>query len=175
MSKKGGAKEKGKANPADQAMADKQNTLLGIQRECDVYESMLAICSEQLQRSQLESLNLKKKIAELNEKLEKEEELTTKTCSEIFKAFRVNQSNLVAKITGHEAKIQELRNSLEESRNKLEKLKAEKDAIIAEKTKKINEQKQKMEEMAVAFGVRLKEVLEGMSQQIQGRGEAKSD
>ena len=170
MSKAKGGKEKGKANPQEQAILEKVATWKGIEQECNVYEGMLTICSEQAQRSQLETLNLKKRIAELNEKLEKEEELTTKSCSEIFKSFRQQQKQLVSTIKSHEATIEGLRKNLDEARNELERTKTEKDAIIAEKTKKINEQKQKMEEMAVAFGVKLKETLEQMSLHIQGEG-----
>lgn len=163
----GGKGGKGKS-AGDAAAEEKRGELEGLQKECAIYERMMVICSEQLQRSQLESLNLKKKIAELNEKFEKEEELTNKTTAEIFKAYRSNQSALVARIESHQATIEGLRKSLDEARHELERMKSEKDAIIAEKTKQINEQKQKMEQMAIEFGSNLKETLEQMSLHIQG-------
>lgn len=162
------AAKAGKAGTADAAMGEKQEQLATIHRQCEAYENMIAICHEQTKRASLESLNLKKKIAELNEKFEEEEKLTRRTCEEMFGFYRNGQTALLQKIESQQNTIATLRQELDEARSKLERTKSEKDAVIAEKTKKINEQKQKMEEMAIAFGIKLKETLEQMSRYIQG-------
>jgi hypothetical protein len=158
--------QKPKANPQDNELQTKQAELADINRVCGSREQMLMLRSEQLQRSKLESLNLKKRIAELNEKFESEEQLTKTTCADMFRMYRHMQKELVLRIENHQATIKQLHDELDESRQILERTKAEKDASIAERTRKINEQKQRMEEMAIGFGVRLKETLEEMSRQI---------
>ena len=170
MSKKGQGKGKsaGKSNPADAAVDEKRAALSAILRQCDAYERMMVVCSEQLQRSKLESLNLKKRIAELNSKFEEQEKHTNDKCIGMHKMYRSAQAQLFTRIEAHQIAIDGLRKQLNDAKEKLEQTKAQKDAEIAEKTKKINEQKQKMEEMAISFGIRLKETLERMSDHIQG-------
>lgn len=157
-----------KTTPADDAIAEKNKQLAQVKRQCEAYERMIQIGSEQLQRSQLEKLNLKKKVVELNERFRVEESLTSSMTHEMFKTYISTQRDLMTRIEGHQSTIAELRNDLSSLRMSLELTKQQKDAICAEKTRKINEQKQKMEEMAIAFGVKLKETLEQMSRHLQG-------
>mmetsp|Transcript_70429 Transcript_70429/g.82060 ORF Transcript_70429/g.82060 Transcript_70429/m.82060 type:complete len:175 (+) Transcript_70429:58-582(+) len=159
----------GGSNPQDAALEEKKQQLLTLQRQCDAVERMMLICSEQLQRSRLESLNTKKTIAELNGKFEEQEKHTHDKCAGMYRMYKSGQAQLIARIEQHEETIEELKKQLSEARQALETTKAEKDSELAEKTKKINEQKQKMEEMAIAFGVKLKETLEQMSYHIHGR------
>jgi chromosome segregation ATPase len=166
--KAAGGKGKGTA-PVDPVVEEKKQTLFTLLRQCDAVERMMVICSEQIQRSQLESLNIKKRIAELNQKFEEQEKHTNDKCSQMYKMYKSGQSQLVARIEAHETTIDDLRKQLDEARVQLEQTKAEKDMELAERTRKINEQKQKMEEMAIAFGVKLKETLEQMSYHIHGR------
>lgn len=165
--KKAGGKE---GAPQDAALEEKKLQLATLNRQSDAVERKLLICSEQLQRSKLESLNAKKKIAELNTKFEEQEKHTNDKCSGMYRMYKSGQAQLVARIVQHEETIEELKTELNEARLALETTKAEKDAELAEKTKKINEQKQKMEEMAIAFGIKLKETLEQMSAHIHGAG-----
>eukprot|EP00744_Colponema_vietnamica_P010378 GILI01014671.1.p1 GENE.GILI01014671.1~~GILI01014671.1.p1 ORF type:complete len:182 (-),score=44.37 GILI01014671.1:96-608(-) len=160
-----------KSSAADTATLELRNTLDGVKRECEGVERLMVICSEQMQRTNLESLNLKKKIAELNSKFDESEKFTNEKCIGMNKLYRSGQAQLLARIETHQASIDELRKQLDEAREQLERTKAEKDSEIAEKTRKINEQKQRMEEMAIAFGIKLKETLERMSQHIHGREE----
>ncbi|CUE73111.1 Hypothetical protein, putative, partial [Bodo saltans] len=99
-----------------------------------------------------------------------QEKHTNDKCSGMYRMYKSGQAQLVARIVQHEETIEELKTELNEARLALETTKAEKDAELAEKTKKINEQKQKMEEMAIAFGIKLKETLEQMSAHIHGAG-----
>lgn len=161
---------KGGSNTQDAALDEKKLQLQTINRQADAVERMLLICSEQFQRSKLESLNAKKKIAELNTKFEEQEKHTNDKCAGMYRMYKSGQAQLVARIVQHEETIEELKTELNEARLALETTKAEKDAELAEKTKKINEQKQKMEEMAIAFGIKLKETLEQMSSHIHGAG-----
>ena len=160
---------KGGNNPQDSALDEKKQQLSIMTKQCDAVERMMVICSEQVQRSNLEGLNLSKRIAELNSKFEDQEKHTQDKCTSMYKMYKSGQSQLLARIEAHENTIEELRKELDEDRQALERTKFEKDAEIAEKTKQINEQKQKMEEMAIAFGIKLKETLEQMSRHIQGR------
>ena len=149
MPPKKAAGKKAAASPQDSAMDEMKQQLSTLNRQCDAVERMLVVCSEQLQRSRLESMNQKK-------------------CGGMFRMYKSGQAQLVARIQSHEQCIDDLRRELDEARQRLEQTKAEKDAELAEKTKKINEQKQKMEEMAISFGVKLKETLEQMSYHING-------
>jgi len=158
-----------KNNPADAAIDEKKMQLNVLNKQCEAVERMMVICSEQIQRSNLEGLNLNKRIAELNSKFEDQEKHTQDKCTSMYKQYKSGQSQLIARIEAGESSIEELRKQLDEARQALERTKFEKDAEIAEKTKKINEQKQKIEEMAIAFGIKLKETLEQMSRHIQGR------
>ena len=162
--------KKGGKGQIDPAMAEKMEELDWIKRVCEAREWKLHVASEQLQRSKLESLNLKKKIADLNEKFEAESKMTDRTCSDMFKMYDSGKSQLYARITSHQDSIKELRKQLDEARHNLERTKAEKDEEIAKKTKAINEQKQMMEQMAIRFGVELKETLEHMSHHIHVQG-----
>lgn len=146
----------------------REEQLIGLKRQCDGYERMLCICSEQLQRSQLEKLNLKKKIVELNDKFKQEEALTAAMCQSMNSAYRQSQKTMLGTIESHQETIQGIGDKLDESRLKLEKTNAKKDLAMAEKNQLIKEQKQRMEDMAIAFGVKLKETLEQMSQHIAG-------
>lgn len=157
-----------KANPAEDALAEKQKQLAQIKRQCEAYERMVQIGSEQLQRSQLEKLNLKKKVVELNERFKIEESLTSSMTHEMFKTYTTTQRDLMSRIEAHQDTIKGLNKELRDLKSSLELTKQQRDLICAEKTRKINEQKQKMEEMAIAFGVKLKETLEQMSRHIQG-------
>ena len=159
---------KGGGAPADAALDDKLSQLRAIERHCEAYERIQAIYSEQLMRSQLEKLNLKKKILEVGERLKSEEAVTGTMCHDMFRAYRAVQHTLLQKIEQQQTTIRSLREELDSARIALERTKAEKDAICAEKTKSINEQKQKMEVMAVEVGIQLKATLEQMSQHIQG-------
>lgn len=168
MPPKKAAGKKAAASPQDSAMDEMKQQLSTLNRQCDAVERMLVVCSEQLQRSRLESMNQKKRIAELNQKFEEQETYTDEKCGGMFRMYKSGQAQLVARIQSHEQCIDDLRRELDEARQRLEQTKAEKDAELAEKTKKINEQKQKMEEMAISFGVKLKETLEQMSYHING-------
>lgn len=157
-----------KSAQPDNALEEKLLQLRTIERHCEAYERTLAIYSEQLLRSQLEKLSLKKKILELNERFKAEEALTGTMCHDMFRAYRAVQHTLLQKIESQQTTIRSLKEELDVARVSLERTKSEKDAMCADKTRRINEQKQKMEEMAIAFGVKLKETLEQMSQHIQG-------
>ena len=158
--------------PAGDAATDELKTQLDrVNRECESVERLLVICNEQMQRTNLESLNLKKKIAELNSKFEESERFTNEKCIGMNALYESGKEQLKGRIATHQSAIEELRAQLDEARQVLEATKAEKDAEIAEKTRRINEQKQRMEEMAIAFGIKLKETLERMSQHIHGREE----
>lgn len=157
------------ATPQDAALDEKKQQLATLNRQCDAVERMMVICSEQSQRSRLESLNQKKRIAELNSKFEEQDKHTNDKCSGMYRMYKSGQAQLIQRIGQHEETIDELKKQLEEARQALETTKAEKDAELSEKTKRINEQKQKMEEMAIAFGIKLKETLEQMSYHIHGR------
>ena len=148
---------------------EKKEELASVLRECEAIERMMVVCSDQRQRSGLETLNLKKQIAELNSKFEEQEKYTHEKCAGMYRLYNSGQAQLLARIEAHETTIEELRRQLDEAKETLEQTKGEKDAEIAEKTRRINEQKQKMEEMAIAFGIKLKETLERMSQHIRAR------
>jgi predicted nucleic acid-binding Zn-ribbon protein len=156
-----------KANPADQVMQDKLDQLGMLKRQCEAHERMLQVSSEQLQRSELEIINFKKRIVELNEKFKAEENLSSSMTHNMFRVYTEMQRKLMERIESHQSTIRGLRKELGDARLSLERTKAEKDAICADKTRKINEQKQKMEEMASAFGIKLKETLEKMSAHMQ--------
>eukprot|EP00758_Cryptobia_borreli_P005352 Tbor_TRINITY_DN4857_c0_g1::TRINITY_DN4857_c0_g1_i1::g.1363::m.1363 len=158
-----------KPGAQDAIVEEKKNELDQILRECDAYERMMVVCSEQMQRSNLEILSYKKKIAALNSKFEEQEKQTHEKCIGMYKVYRSGKAQLLTRIEAHQVTIEELRRQLYESKSALERTKAEKDIEIAGKTRAINEQKQKMEEMAIAFGIKLKETLERMSQHIRGK------
>eukprot|EP00759_Apiculatamorpha_spiralis_P032414 PhF_6_TR33845/c0_g1_i2/m.49637 len=166
------AKAPGKPNPAGvpDPTTEIKNQINANNKRCELLERMILIRVEQSQRSRLESLNLKRKIAELNEKFEHEEKLMDETCADMFQMYKKMQFDLCQKIETHEKAIEQLQKDLEESRQKLEAMKTEKDSAIAEKIKQINEQKQKMESMAIEFGEMLKATLEGMSRRIEAGG-----
>ncbi len=156
------------SNPTESALEEKLAQLRAIERHNESYERIMAIHSEQLMRSQLEKLNLKKKILEVSERLTSEEAVTGTMCHDMFRAYRAVQHTLFQKIEQQNTTIKSLNKELSDARIALERTKAEKDAICAEKTRMINEQKQKMEVMAVEFGIQLKATLEQMSHHIQG-------
>jgi hypothetical protein len=161
-------KKAAKNTPADAILGEKVEQWQGIKRQCEAYERTLQITSEQLQRSQLEKLNLKKKIVELNDKFKQEEGVTATMSHDMFRVYTSVQHQLIDKIEAHQSTIRGLRADLDNARLALEATKASKDAECAEKTKKINQQKQEMEEMAIRFGTELKATLEQMSHHIQG-------
>ena len=159
------------AKKNDPAAAQKEELALQlrmVKQQCEMHERSLQISSEQMQRSQLESLNLKKKIVELNEMFRTDEALTASMTHDMFRVYTSVQSQLIEKIATHQQTIRGLREDLDASRLKLERTKAEMDKICEEKTLKINKQKELMEEMAVGFGHDLKTTLEQMSTHIQG-------
>ena len=163
-------KAKKKEKSQDEAGQDVRDEIGAINKRCELLERIVLIRVEQTQRSRLESLNLKRKIAELNEKFEHEEKLTDETCADMFQMYKKMQSDLLGKITAQEAAIKQLQADLEASRLTLETTKADKDDAIAGKTKQINDQKQRMEDMAIDFGQMLKETLESMSRKIETGG-----
>jgi predicted nucleic acid-binding Zn-ribbon protein len=162
-----GKGDKAKANQVDPAVLEKQVNLSQLKRQCEAHERMIHVGSEQLQRSQLETLNLKKKLVELNHRFTKEESATASMTHDMFRVYTDMQSKMMERIEQHQATIRGLRKELSDARQSLEHTKAKKDFICAEKTRQINEQKQKMEEMAIAFGVELKETLDKMSRNIK--------
>jgi len=162
-------KEKG-PKPTDDGDRDVKEEISANEKRAELLERMILIRVEQTQRSRLESLNLKRKIAELNEKFEHEEKLTDETCADMFQMYKKMQSDLKRKILEQEVAITQLQADLEASRLTLETTKADKDDAIAAKTKQINDQKQRMEDMAIDFGQMLKETLESMSKKIETGG-----
>ena len=168
MSGKGGkgGKGKGAANP-DPGLAEKTNHLASLKRQCDAHERMIHVASEQLQRSQLESLNLKKRILELNHKFTKEDQATAAMTHDMFVLYTEMQRKMEERKREHKQIINGLQEQLAEANLTLQRTMAEKDAKCAEKTRQINEQRQLMEQMAISFGVELKDALDKMSRNIK--------
>lgn len=175
MSAKKGGQQGGTAGKAaaDPATVEGNNKLTALKSQAKALQAKIMVTSQQLQRSRLESLNLKKRIADINEKFEKEEKMCNDMCSEMYAQYRYSQKQLLARIESHQSAIEDLRCALDDARKNLERTKAEKDEEIAAKTKSINEQKMRMDQLAVAFGQNLKTILEGMSQSIHGRADDK--
>jgi hypothetical protein len=162
------AKDKDKKKPekVDPLEAERQQQLQTIQRRCGALERLLAINSEQLQRSHLEKLALQRKMVEINDRFKEEEAATTAMCFEMHSQYRNMQSYFVSLWKANKENITALRRDLDSARNSLERTKAERERDYAAKEQRIAEQRHHMEELAVRFGEQLKGALEDMSRHI---------
>ena len=158
--------KKKKAEKVDPLEAERLAQLSTIQRRCGSLERLLAIHSEQLQRSHLEKLSLQRKMVEINDRFKEEETLTTSMCFDMYEVYRSMQSEFVNHWKKNKDIIHDLRKDLDDARNSLELTKAERDRECAKKEQRIQEQKHHMEELAVRFGEQLKGALEDMSRHI---------
>jgi hypothetical protein len=160
------ADKKKQQEKVDPLEAERQAQLKTIQRRCTGIERLLAINSEQLQRSHLEKLALQRKMVEINDRFKEEETLTKAMCFDMYKIYRSTQAELMKDWEKNKAEILKLRHELDNARNELEETKAERDRECAKKEQRIQEQKHHMEELAVRFGEQLKQALEEMSRHI---------
>jgi hypothetical protein len=158
--------KKKKPEKVDPMEAERAAQLQAIQRRCTSLERLLAIHSEQLQRSHLEKLSLQRKMVEINDRFKEEEALTRHNCFDMYDVYRNTQNEFVQMWKKNKDQIHELRRELDDARNSLELTKAERDRECAKKEQRIQEQKHHMEELAVRFGEQLKGALEDMSKHI---------
>lgn len=149
----------------DHRAALMQAVEMGQQREVAL-ERVLALRMEQIERSRLESADLRRQLVALDAKFVDEKRMMDATAQEMYRQYRAMQALLLERVEDLQQTIGKLREEHDAILKQIETTTSELDAQLADRNRTLAAQKQRMEDMASDFGDTLKHTLERMSHSV---------